>query len=79
MKPPSAIAGPEDNIIIPRNAESIFPELELCVVIGKKARHLSKAQAMDVVFRLHHHARRYRARLRHEQEHGRHPQCAQGL
>ena len=50
LKPPSAIAGPEDNIIIPRNAESIFPELELCVVIGKKARHLSKAQAMDAVF-----------------------------
>ena len=50
LKPPSAIAGPEDNVIIPRNAESIFPELELCVVIGKKARHLSKAQAMDVVF-----------------------------
>jgi len=50
LKPPSAIAGPEDNVIIPRNAESIFPELELCVVIGKKARHLSKAQAMDAVF-----------------------------
>jgi 2-keto-4-pentenoate hydratase/2-oxohepta-3-ene-1,7-dioic acid hydratase in catechol pathway len=50
LKPPSAIAGPEDNIIIPKNAESIFPELELCVVIGKKARHLSKAQAMDAVF-----------------------------
>ncbi len=50
MKPPSAIAGPEDNIIIPKDAESIFPELELCVVIGKKARHLTKAQAMDAVF-----------------------------
>ena len=50
LKPPSAIAGPEDNIIIPKNAESIFPELELCVVIGKKARHLCKAQAMDAVF-----------------------------
>lgn len=50
LKPPSAIAGPEDNIIIPKNAESIFPELELCVVIGKKVRHLSKAQAMDAVF-----------------------------
>ena len=50
LKPPSAIAGPEDNILIPRNAESIFPELELCVVIGKKARHLSKAQAYDAVF-----------------------------
>jgi 2-keto-4-pentenoate hydratase/2-oxohepta-3-ene-1,7-dioic acid hydratase in catechol pathway len=50
LKPPSAIAGPEDNILIPKNAESIFPELELCVVIGKKARHVSKAHAFDVVF-----------------------------
>ncbi|MGH7817062.1 MAG: fumarylacetoacetate hydrolase family protein [Candidatus Binatia bacterium] len=50
LKPPSSIAGPEDNIIIPRNADSIFPELELCVVIGKKARHLSKAQAYEAVF-----------------------------
>jgi 2-keto-4-pentenoate hydratase/2-oxohepta-3-ene-1,7-dioic acid hydratase in catechol pathway len=50
LKPPSAIAGPEDNILIPKNAESIFPELELCVVIGKKARHVSKTRALDVVF-----------------------------
>jgi 2-keto-4-pentenoate hydratase/2-oxohepta-3-ene-1,7-dioic acid hydratase in catechol pathway len=50
LKPPSAIAGPEDNILIPKNADSIFPELELCVVIGKKARHVSKARAVDVVF-----------------------------
>jgi 2-keto-4-pentenoate hydratase/2-oxohepta-3-ene-1,7-dioic acid hydratase in catechol pathway len=50
LKPPSAIAGPYDNILIPKNAESIFPELELCVVIGKKARHVSKARAFDVVF-----------------------------
>ncbi len=50
LKPPSSIAGPDDNIIIPKNAESIFPELELCVVIGKKARNVTKAQAMDAVF-----------------------------
>jgi len=50
LKPPSAIAGPDDNIIIPKNADSIFPELELCVVIGKKARNLSKARALDAVF-----------------------------
>jgi len=50
LKPPSSIAGPQDNIIIPKNADSIFPELELCVVIGKKARNLSKAQAFDAVF-----------------------------
>ncbi len=50
LKPPSSIVGPEDNIVIPKNADSIFPELELCVVIGKKARHVSKAQAFDVIF-----------------------------
>src|SRR4026209_317686 len=36
LKPPSCICGPEDNIIIPDGAETIFPELELCVVIGKE-------------------------------------------
>ena len=46
LKPPSAIAGPEDKILIPKNADSIFPELELCVVIGKKARHLSKERLL---------------------------------
>src|SRR5262245_56079586 len=50
LKPPSAIAGPEENILIPKNAASIFPELELCVVIGKQARHLSKEQAFNSIF-----------------------------
>lgn len=50
LKPPSSVAGPEDHILIPRNADSIFPELELCVVIGKKARYLRKEQAFDAVF-----------------------------
>ena len=50
LKPSSAVVGPEDEIVIPQGADTIFPELELCVVIGKKARHLSKAQALDAVF-----------------------------
>ncbi len=50
LKPPSAVIGPEQNIIIPRDAETIFPELELCVVIGKQARHLSKERAFDAIF-----------------------------
>ena len=50
LKPPSAIAGPEENIIIPKDAETIFPELELCVVIGKQARHLPKDRAFDAIF-----------------------------
>jgi 2-keto-4-pentenoate hydratase/2-oxohepta-3-ene-1,7-dioic acid hydratase in catechol pathway len=50
LKPPSAIAGPEENIVIPQNADSIFPELELCVVIGKQARKVSKERALEVIF-----------------------------
>jgi 2-keto-4-pentenoate hydratase/2-oxohepta-3-ene-1,7-dioic acid hydratase in catechol pathway len=50
LKPPSALAGPGDNILIPKNADSIFPELELCVVIGKKTRRVSKEQAFDAIF-----------------------------
>jgi len=50
LKPPSSIVGPDDSIVIPKNADSIFPELELCVVMGKKARHVSKAEAFDAIF-----------------------------
>ena len=50
LKPPSAIIGPEDSIIIPKGADTIFPELELCVVIGKQVRHVAKEQALEAVF-----------------------------
>lgn len=50
LKPPSAVTGPEQAIVIPKAAKTIFPELELCVVIGKKARNLSKANALEAVF-----------------------------
>ena len=50
LKPPSAIAGPGSKIVIPRKADTIFPELELCVVIGKKARNLSIDEVWDAIF-----------------------------
>jgi len=50
LKPSSAIVGPEDQVIIPPDAETIFPELELCVVIGQEARNVSKEHALDAVF-----------------------------
>jgi 2-keto-4-pentenoate hydratase/2-oxohepta-3-ene-1,7-dioic acid hydratase in catechol pathway len=50
LKPPSAIIGPEEAIVIPPGAGNIFPELELGVVIGKKARNLKKEEAFDAVF-----------------------------
>jgi len=50
LKPPSAVIGPEEAIIIPKNAETIFPELELGVVIGKEAHDLTKERALDAIF-----------------------------
>ncbi|MGH7768336.1 MAG: fumarylacetoacetate hydrolase family protein [Candidatus Binatia bacterium] len=50
LKPPSAIIGPEDAVVIPPDAGNVFPELELGVVIGKKVRNLKKEEAFDAVF-----------------------------
>lgn len=45
-----AIIGPDDPIVIPRQDALTDYEVELCVVIGKKARHLTAQNAMDHVF-----------------------------
>ena len=49
MKATSAIVGPNDNIIIPKNSKKTDWEVELAVVIGKKASYVSEADAMDYV------------------------------
>ncbi|MEM1360942.1 MAG: fumarylacetoacetate hydrolase family protein [Pseudomonadota bacterium] len=49
MKANSAICGPNDPILIPRGAEKIDWEVELAVVIGKQAKYVSEADAMDYV------------------------------
>ena len=50
LKPPSAIIGPGDDIVIPPGAGGVFPEPELCVVIGKRCRNLSIEDASSAVF-----------------------------
>lgn len=50
LKPPSAIVGPEEKVIIPKGAQTIFPELELCAVIGKESKNLPREQALEAVF-----------------------------
>ena len=45
----SAICGPNDPIIIPRGSEKTDWEVELGFVIGKKAKYVSEANAMDHV------------------------------
>ena len=50
LKPPSAIIGPGDNVVIPPGATGVFPEIELCIVIGKRSRNLTVEQAPSAVF-----------------------------
>ena len=50
LKPSTAVIGPGQEVIIPDGFGSVFPEIELCVVIGKRCRGLARAQAMDAVF-----------------------------
>lgn len=49
MKATSAIVGPNDDVIIPRASERTDWEVELGVVIGRKAKYVSEAEALDYV------------------------------
>ncbi len=49
MKATSAICGPNDPIIIPRGSEKTDWEVELGVIIGKRAKYVEEADAMDHV------------------------------
>jgi 2-keto-4-pentenoate hydratase/2-oxohepta-3-ene-1,7-dioic acid hydratase in catechol pathway len=49
VKLPSCVVGPHDDVVLPRNVEKPDWELELAVVIGKRARHVSDIEAMDYV------------------------------
>ena len=49
MKATSAIIGPNDDVIIPKNAIKPDWEVELGIVIGKEARYVEEADAMDHV------------------------------
>ncbi|WP_374303483.1 fumarylacetoacetate hydrolase family protein [Ferrovibrio sp.] len=46
MKATSAITGPNDDVIIPKNSQKTDWEVELGVVIGTEARYVSEADAM---------------------------------
>lgn len=49
MKATTALAGPFDDVIIPRNSQKTDWEVELAVVIGQKASYVNEANAMDYV------------------------------
>jgi 2-keto-4-pentenoate hydratase/2-oxohepta-3-ene-1,7-dioic acid hydratase in catechol pathway len=49
MKANSAIVGPDDDVLIPRGSEKTDWEVELGVVIGKTAKYVTEADALDYV------------------------------
>ncbi|MAL80540.1 MAG: hypothetical protein CMN55_15785 [Sneathiella sp.] len=49
QKSSSAICGPNDNVEIPRGSQKTDWEVELCVVIGKRAKYVTEAEALDHV------------------------------
>lgn len=49
MKASSSLSGPFDEVVIPKNSEKTDWEVELAVVIGKKANYVSKEEAMEYV------------------------------
>lgn len=49
FKATSSIIGPNDEVVIPRGSEKTDWEVELAVVIGKKASYVSEAEAMNYV------------------------------
>ncbi|MGH8513585.1 MAG: fumarylacetoacetate hydrolase family protein [Gammaproteobacteria bacterium] len=48
-KAPTCICGPNDDTIIPKDSSKLDWEVELGIVIGQRARYLSKDKALDVV------------------------------
>lgn len=49
FKSTTSICGPDDEILIPRGSEKTDWEVELAVIIGKKATYVDEADAMDHV------------------------------
>jgi 2-keto-4-pentenoate hydratase/2-oxohepta-3-ene-1,7-dioic acid hydratase in catechol pathway len=49
FKSTSALCGPNDDLIIPKNSDKTDWEIELVFIVGKKASYVEEADAMDYV------------------------------
>jgi len=49
LKPPSAVIGPGEAIVLPRLSQHVDHEAELAVIIGRPARHVRREDALDYV------------------------------
>jgi 2-keto-4-pentenoate hydratase/2-oxohepta-3-ene-1,7-dioic acid hydratase in catechol pathway len=50
FKPISAVIGPEDSIVLPKQSDQVELEIELAIVIGKQAKEISYSEAKDAIF-----------------------------
>jgi 2-keto-4-pentenoate hydratase/2-oxohepta-3-ene-1,7-dioic acid hydratase in catechol pathway len=50
LKPSSSLIGPGGTVILPKVAKHVDHECELCAIIGRPARKVSEADALDHVF-----------------------------
>ncbi len=49
LKPPSALIGPNQTIILPKKSKEVHHEVELAVIIGKRGKNIPRERAMDHV------------------------------
>ncbi|WP_266364364.1 fumarylacetoacetate hydrolase family protein [Tellurirhabdus rosea] len=49
FKSTTALCGPDDNVVIPKRSEKTDWEVELAIVIGKKATYVSQDEAFDYI------------------------------
>jgi 2-keto-4-pentenoate hydratase/2-oxohepta-3-ene-1,7-dioic acid hydratase in catechol pathway len=49
LKPSTAVIGPGDAIVLPRNSERVDHEAELGIVVGRLCREVPRERALDVV------------------------------
>jgi len=49
FKSTTALAGPNDNVVIPKRSEKTDWEVELAIIIGKKATYVSKDEAFEYI------------------------------
>ena len=49
FKATTALCGPDDDLVIPPGSEKTDWEVELAVIVGREARYVSEAEAMDYV------------------------------
>ncbi len=49
LKPPSSLIGPNEAIILPKKSREVHHEVELAVIIGKRAKRVPAEKAMEYV------------------------------